>query len=246
MEASSKPAADPLAEALKENEALRNSLDAANRELQHFVYAASHDLQEPLRAVLTYTQLLERRFADDEEAREFASYAAGGAKRMNALLQNLVSYSRAGSSNRRGAIKLNAPLQWALLKLADTVRESGAKIRHGELPEAYADEAEIAQVFEHLVSNAIRFQKDGQPEIEIAAEEGSEECTIAVHDNGPGIGAAFHQDVFLPFKRLHDKGVAGSGLGLAICLKIVRAHAGRIWIESDGRHGTTVKFTLPQ
>jgi signal transduction histidine kinase len=252
MEPSSKPVADQLAEALKENEALRSSLanlqaaaDSANQELQHFVYAASHDLQEPLRTVLTYTQLLERQFAGDEQAREFASYVVGGANRMNVLVQNLLNYSRVGSSTRRAMIKLNAPLQWALLKLADATRESGAQIRHGDLPEVYADETEMAQVFENLLSNAIKFQADTTPEIEIAAEEGSEEYTISVRDNGPGIEARFHQEVFLPFKRLHSKGVAGSGLGLAICHKIMRAHGGRIWVESDGEHGTTAKFTLP-
>jgi signal transduction histidine kinase len=234
-----------LAEALKENEALRHSLAALQAELQHFVYAASHDLQEPLRTILTYTQLLERQFAGDEQAREYASYVVSGANRMNALVQDLLSYSRVGSSTRRSLIKLNAPLQWALLKLAGAIGESGAQIGHGELPEVYADETEMAQVFENLIGNAIKFRGDAKPEIEIAAEEGTEEYTISVRDNGPGIEAKFQQEVFLPFKRLHGKGVAGSGLGLAICHKIVRAHGGRIWIESDGRQGTTAKFTLP-
>lgn len=244
--------AEQLAAALRENRELKaslakleKSLESARHELQYFVYAASHDLQEPLRMVLTYTQLLERQLSEDGQAREFAGFVIDGARRMNALVQGLLAYSRAGSTHRRGDLKLSASLQWAMLKLADVIGRSQADIRVGELPELFADESEIAHVFELLISNAIQFHGEGKPHIEVGSEQGSEECIIFVRDDGPGIEERFYEEVFQPFKRLHAKGVAGSGLGLAICEKIIKAHGGRIWAEGNGERGLAVKFVLP-
>ena len=133
----------------------------------------------------------------------------------------------------------------ALLKLAPEIRSAGAKITHQLLPEAIADENEISQLFDHILSNSLKFHAAAAPEISISAEQGTDECTVTVRDNGVGIDPRFCEQVLLPFKRLHGHEIAGNGLGLAICNKIVRAHNGRLWVESDGTHGTTVRFTLP-
>ena len=223
----------------------QSEADAARAELQHFVYAASHDLQEPLRAIVSYSQLLERHLAGDETARDYIAYIVGGANRMSALLRDLLTLSRAGSTQRRAVVNLNVAAQAAILKLAPTIAEVSADVKREDLPEVVADESEITQLFEHLIGNALKFRGAAKPEIAIQSEQGSGEYVISIADNGLGIEPAFQQEVFSAFKRLHGKGVPGSGLGLAISNKIVHAHGGRIWIESDGHSGTTVKFTLP-
>jgi light-regulated signal transduction histidine kinase (bacteriophytochrome) len=223
----------------------QSEADAARAELQHFVYAASHDLQEPLRAIVSYSQLLERHLAGDETARDYIAYIIGGANRMSALLRDLLTLSRAGSTQRRATVNLNVAAQAALLKLAPAIAELSAEIKRQDLPEVFADEAEITQLFEHLIGNALKFRGAAKPEIAIRLEQGSGEYVISIADNGLGIEPAFQQEVFSAFKRLQGKGVPGSGLGLAISSKIVHAHGGRIWIESDGHSGTTVRFTLP-
>jgi light-regulated signal transduction histidine kinase (bacteriophytochrome) len=258
------PAPETLADVLRENQELRSSLTrlqadyqaaeertkragsaTGGEQLSQFLYAASHDLQEPLRAILSYAQLLDRQLAADAPEHEYFSYIIGGANRMKELLQRLLLYARAGSSKRRAAINLNVPFDRALLKLAGEINFSSARIVCEPLPEALADEAEIAQVFENVIGNSLRFRSAAVPEIFIAAERGSDECTITVRDNGLGIDSRFCREALLPFKRLHHTDLPGSGLGLAICEKILRAHGGRIWLESDGSHGTTVRFTLP-
>ncbi|HMF77585.1 MAG TPA: ATP-binding protein [Bryobacteraceae bacterium] len=248
MESPLNPLAGPLAEALEENVRLKNELAKAagsgEEALQHFVYAASHDLQEPLRMVLSYAQLLQRQLPDDERAREFTSFIISGVDRMSSLIQNLLAYSRVGTSKRRSTVQLDACLQWALLKLAPAIKESGATVTSASLPEIEADETEMAQVFENLLSNALKFRHAAPPQIQVSAEEGSGEWLLSVRDNGSGVDPRFLEQVLLPFKRLHGKQIPGSGLGLAICEKIVRAHRGRIWLESDGQQGTTVHFTV--
>jgi signal transduction histidine kinase len=260
MASSSNPAPErTLAEVLQENEELRRSLarlmereataesatDSASEQLRHFLYAASHDLQEPLRAILTYAELLDRQFATDDAAHEYSSFIVGGAHRMKDLLQHILTYARAGSGKQRTLISLNVPLQRALLKLAPDIQANCARIVRNPLPEAIADESEIAQVFENLLANSLKFRSAAEPEIVISAEQGSDGCTVTVSDNGAGIEPRFCAHALLPFKRLHNGQIPGSGLGLAICEKIVRAHKGRIWLESDGCQGTTVRFTLP-
>jgi signal transduction histidine kinase len=251
---SNQAAEQTLAEVLRENQDLRNSLarleaasahDSAAEQLRQFLYAASHDLQEPLRAILTYAELLERQFGGEPAAREYFGFIIGGANRMKDLLQRMAVYSRAGSAKERTAIPLSVPLQRALLKLAPEIQSRSARLIRHPLPEALANEAEIAQVFENVIGNSLKFCSSADPEIDISAEQGSEECTVIVRDNGLGIEPRFCQHALLPFKRLHNSAIPGSGLGLAICEKILRAHHGRIWLESDGSHGTTVRFTLP-
>jgi signal transduction histidine kinase len=229
-------------------EAEQSAEDAriAQDELQYFVYAAGHDLQQPLRAIGTHAQLLQREYPNDDRAREFTTVIINGAAQMNALVRDLLTYSRTGNTAQQAPVNLNAPLQWALFNLAQSIQESGARIvTSGQLPEALADEKQMVTVFEHLLTNSIRYRSSEPPQIEIAGEEGDEFHTISVHDNGVGIKPEYQEKVFEPFKRLHNKEIPGSGLGLAICRKIVRAHHGKIWVESDGQHGSVVKFTVP-
>ncbi len=241
-----------MASCLKELAAARLSAEenalaaqAAQEELQYFVYAASHDLQQPLRAIGTHAQLLQREFAGNERAREFTNVIIDGASQMNGLITSLLTYSRTGNTSRPSTVNLNGPLQWALFNLAKAIQQSGAQVNSGDLPEVLADEQQMVTVFEHLVSNAIKYCGPETPNVEIAGESGDEFHVISVRDNGVGIRPEYHEKVFEPFKRLHSKDIAGSGLGLSICRKILRAHRGKIWIESDGQHGSTVKFAVP-
>jgi two-component system, chemotaxis family, sensor kinase Cph1 len=189
--------------------------------------------------------LIQRKNPSDAEASELAGLIIDGAARATALVQALLSYSRIGIAPRLKLAPLGSALQPALFKLAVQIRESGAEVIYGDLPEVRADDAQLAQVFEHLIKNAIAFRSSETPRIEITAEEGSDASTVSVRDNGIGIDPRFHDFVFLPFKRLHGKEVPGAGLGLAICRKIICAHGGRIWVESDGKHGSRFQFTVP-
>jgi signal transduction histidine kinase len=244
-----RPEEQTAGELLRENEELRSALARLEvnqgEQLRQFLYAASHDLQEPLRAILAYSELLERQLAGEPAAREFLPFIIGGANRMKDLLQHMAVYSRAGSAKGRAEISLSVPLERALLKLAPEIQFCAARIVRQALPEAVMNESEIAQVFENVIGNSLKFRGEEELEIVISAEQGSDGCTVSVRDNGLGIEPRFCQQALLPFKRLHNSHIPGSGLGLAICDKIMRAHNGRIWLESDGSHGATVRFTLP-
>lgn len=259
MDAARKSLDEELARARVEVEELQRALSQAQREIQRssdaerraheelheFVYAASHDLQQPLRAVRAYAQLLQRDYAHDAQASELTAFIIDGANQMGHFIRDLSTYSRSGALPRRTTFKLDVPLQEAVLKLTEKIRETGAKITASDLPEITADEGQVAQMLFCIIENALKYVRAESAEIEISAEEGPDEVTVSVKDNGPGIEARFHEQVFLPFKRLHGKEIPGSGLGLATCRKIVHAHGGIIWVESDGAHGSVVKFTLP-
>lgn len=250
---------EELAAALRKNAELRSALEQcsaalreteedarqARSELHDFVYAAGHDLQEPLRAVSSFGQLLQRKFVQDAETAELTGLIIDGAARATALVQALLSYSRVGVAPRLTVVPLDAAVQPAVYKLDGRIHESGAEVICGDLPEVHADDAQLAQVFEQLIKNAIAFRSSEKPRIEITAEEASDALLVSVRDNGIGIDPRFHDFVFSPFKRLHGKEVPGAGLGLAICRKIIGAHGGRIWVESDGTQGSTFKFTVP-
>jgi light-regulated signal transduction histidine kinase (bacteriophytochrome) len=238
-----------LREALsKSEEECTRSLEAArsaNAELQQFSYAASHDLKEPLRSVSTYAQLLQRYYAGHEHANEFTSFIVDGVNRMNTLIDSLLTYSRTGAPVRRTAVNLNSVVQWALLNLERSVRESGAQVVFSELPVVSVDESQMVQLFQNLLSNALKYRSGEVPRIEVASQETEGAHTISVRDNGIGIEPAYQKQIFTAFKRLHGREVPGTGLGLALCRKIVEGHGGRIWVESDGKRGSTFKFTLP-
>jgi light-regulated signal transduction histidine kinase (bacteriophytochrome) len=215
----------------------------AQQELQHFVYAASHDLQEPLRAITTYSQLIERIYANDADTHELTGFITTGVTRMNALLQSLLTYSRVNLSPPLSHVNLQSAVQTALFKLSSAVQASGAVVRCDGLPEIAAHEVQMGQLFEQILANAILYRRE-TPVVEITAEEsevdGEAAKVICVKDNGVGIEPQFLSQVMRPFKRLHGKDFPGNGLGLAICEKIMRAHQGKIWLESDGVNGTRV------
>ncbi|MBV8708136.1 MAG: hypothetical protein JO028_13190 [Acidobacteriaceae bacterium] len=229
----------------REAEINAEKAQSAIEEMQHFIYAVNHDLRQPLRSILTNTQLLERRRSDDSELKEYTSPIIEGATEINTLIESLVSFSRVGSLQRRSLIKLDIVLQLALLKVQKLVKESQAQIRFKNLPEAEVDESQFTQVFEHLLSNSIKYRGEETPNIEVSAQEDTDAYKISVRDNGVGIKPDYHQAVFAPFKRLHGKDIPGVGLGLSICKKIVTAHGGKIWVESDGQKGSTFHFTVP-
>jgi signal transduction histidine kinase len=229
----------------REAEINAEKAQSAIEEMQHFLYAVNHDLRQPLRSILTNAQLLERRRPQDSELKEYTSPIIEGASEINTLIESLVSFSRVGNTQRRSLIRLDIALQLALLKVQKLVKESNARITYWDLPEAEVDESQFAQVFEHLLSNSIKYRSEEAPNIEVSAQEDTDAYRISVRDNGVGVKADYHQAIFAPFKRLHGKSIPGVGLGLAICKKIVTAHGGKIWVESDGQNGSTFHFTVP-
>jgi signal transduction histidine kinase len=214
-------------------------------EFQQFIYAASHDLQEPLRSMTSYAQLLERLPPGASEAAEFARYIQEGSSRINSLIRDLLSFSRLSDSPRRAAVSLAAVVQGASFFLQKQLQEAGAKITVDELPEVSADENQMSQLFAELFRNAAKFRSSAPLEIRVSAQERDGENLISVADNGQGIASNYHEQVFGLFKRLHGREVEGTGIGLAVCRKIVKAHGGRIWVESSGTGGSTFRFTLP-
>jgi light-regulated signal transduction histidine kinase (bacteriophytochrome) len=224
-------------------------LRRSNAELERFAAVASHDLQEPLRTITTYTQLFERRHGAglDPEAREILGTVVSGAARMSALISGLLDYSRVGQSVRRVRVPCAEAVHEALANLAGSVAASGARIQVGPLPDVVADRRELVQIFQNLLANAIKFAGGRTPEIEVAGCVEQDRVHLRVSDNGIGIPAEMLEKAFLLFRRLHAaEGYPGTGLGLAICKKIVEAHGGRIWAESWVGSGSVVHFTLPE
>jgi len=231
--------------------ALHQSMDAlfkANEELQQFAYAASHDLQEPLRTIASFTQLLERRYSKDKEASDYTALIVEGVNRMNVLIRDLLQYSRLGSAAelKRTPLELGNALQWALLNLDHSIREQKATVTHDVLPEVIADESQMVQLFQNLIGNSLKYRTDLPPLVHVGVEEEEDDWVVSVHDNGIGIEPEFKDKIFGVFKRLHGRDVPGTGIGLAICRKIIENHGGRIWVESDGKNGSNFRFTLPK
>jgi len=224
-------------------------LNRSNEELGHFAYVASHDLQEPLRMVASYTRLLSRRYKGklDTDADEFISLAVDGANRMQTLIQDLLSYSRVGTNGRELiASSSGKALQQALINLRGAIQESGAQVTHDPLPDVLADERQLVQLFQNLVGNAIKYQGPGIPQVHVSAvKNGERKWTFAVKDNGLGIDAQDFERIFAMFQRLHRREeFGGTGIGLAICKKIVERHGGRISVESRVGQGSTFRFAL--
>jgi PAS domain S-box-containing protein len=224
-------------------------LARSNQDLEQFAYVASHDLQEPLRMVVSYLELLERRSRDqlDEKSVEYIDFAVDGAKRMQQMTQDLLAFSRVGTRGKSLAPTDSAAvLEEVLLGLKVAIEESGAEITHTTLPTVLADDSQLGQLFQNLISNAIKFRGVARPQVHISAELEGDKVKFAVRDNGIGIAPQFHERIFLIFQRLHTREeYEGTGIGLAICKKILQRHGGRIWLESEVGHGTTFYFTLP-
>jgi light-regulated signal transduction histidine kinase (bacteriophytochrome) len=229
---------------------LRLQLERSNAELEQFAYVASHDLQEPLRMVASYCQLLERRYRDavGDEGREFISYAVDGATRMQALINDLLTYSRVGRQEQQLEETNTAELvDRVLINLSTATAESGTSVSVGELPVVLGDASQLNRLFQNLIGNAIKFRGERAPEIRVEARRDDEDAWVfSIQDNGIGIDPKHADRVFAIFQRLHSRAeYAGTGIGLAVCKKIVERHGGRIWLESEPGAGTTFLFTLP-
>jgi light-regulated signal transduction histidine kinase (bacteriophytochrome) len=222
------------------------SVSAANKALDEFVYTVSHDLQAPLRTIGSYVQLLERRVPAEPEPAEYMGFIVKGVSRLEALIRDLLEYSRIGTSMRPASLNLGSGVQWALFKLDASLREHNAVVQFSNLPEVIADESRMSQLFQHLIDNALKYRSELAPVIIISAEELDNDWTISVQDNGIGIEAKYQNQIFQVFKRLHGESIPGTGMGLAISRKIVESHGGRLLVESDGKTGSDFRFTLPK
>lgn len=225
------------------------ALQRSNQELGRFAYVASHDLQEPLRMVSLYLQLLETRYADklDDDAREFIGFAVDGAVRMKSLINDLLIYSRVETQPRDfKPVDCQKILDEARKFLEVAINEAGACVTNDPLPEINADEQLIIQLFQNLISNAIKYRSTRKPEVHIGAKREKDHWLFSVHDNGIGMEKQYLERIFIIFQRLHDRSqYPGTGIGLAICKKAVELHGGRIWAESEIDKGTTFYFTIP-
>ncbi len=225
-------------------------LQRSNEDLQQFAYVCSHDLQEPLRVISNYTQLLARRYSDqlDQDAKDFIEFTVDATKRMQELINDLLLYSRVDTKGKEFvSTDCNQTVAMAMANLKVAIDESGAQVHCAQLPAVEADGSQILQVFQNLIGNAIKFRSTDAPVVTISAEETSKSWTFAVKDNGQGFDMKYGDRIFVIFQRLHTKEMyPGSGIGLAVCKKIVERHGGAIWVESEPGKGTTFRFTMPK
>jgi two-component system CheB/CheR fusion protein len=226
------------------------ALQTTNAELQNFAYALTHDLQEPLRMVVNFTELLGRQYAGQlgEEADQFISYSVEGALRIEALLKALLAYWEVNGREHddlSASVDCGAVLAKALLNLEAAIAESGATVTSDPLPVVMAEEVIMTQLFQNLISNSIKYKGEEAPKIHVSAERSAGGWLFAVRDNGMGIDPHDAERVFGMFRRLHGNEIPGTGIGLALCKKIVERKGGRIWVESEPGAGATFKFTIP-
>ena len=243
---------DQLTERERSEESLQQYADdlaRSNTELRQFAYVASHDLQEPLRMVSSYTQLLARRYKDrlDDDAHEFIAYAVDGALRMQLLISDLLAYSRVGSQGKAlEPTDLDPVYDQAVADLAASIEESRASVTHDSLPTVEADGPQLGQLFQNLIGNAIKYRAEEPPRVHVSARRNANDWVFSVADNGIGVETQYAERVFTIFQRLHTReDYPGTGIGLAICKKIVERHGGRIWVESEPGQGSTFFFTMP-
>ena len=233
-------------------EELRKAMDdlaRSNTELERFAYVASHDLQEPLRMVTSYLQLLERRYKDklDGDALEFINYAVDGSTRMKTLINDLLAYSRVGTRGKEFVLTdCEAILERVLNTLQVSIKENRAQVTHDPLPKLMADDTQLEMLFQNLIGNAIKFHGEKPPRVHVGVKKVKKNWVFSVKDNGIGIDPQFFERIFIIFQRLHNReDYPGTGIGLAISKRIVERHGGRIWIESQPEKGSTFFFTLP-
>ncbi len=241
-----------ITERIKSRKKLKNALEdlkRSNAELEQFAYVASHDLQEPLRMVASFTQLLQKRYIDklDQDANDFINYAVDGAIRMQSLINDLLAFSRVGTQKAAfNETDMNLILEQVKSNLSYSIKDTGAIITNDPLPVVIADESQMIQLIQNLISNAIKFQKkNATPIIHISGKTEENQWIFSVKDNGIGIDPQFFDRIFIIFQRLHKKDeYGGTGIGLSVCRKIAQRHGGKIWIESEPDKGTTFYFTL--
>ncbi len=226
-----------------------NQLRRSNAELERFAYVASHDLQEPLRAVLSYTQLLFLRFRGQvgSDGEEFLGYISAGADRMHRLINDLLSFSRMDAApSTLATVDTGQVVRAVLRDLRPTLEELGAEVEVGPLPALAANEIQLTQVFLNLIGNALKFRSDRPPHVQVSAERQGKGWVFAVADNGIGMAEEYHERIFELFRRLHSQErYPGTGIGLAVCKKIVERYGGRIWVESELGLGSVFRFVLP-
>ncbi len=241
-------------ETRRADELIRQSnedLRRANADLEQFAFAASHDLQEPLRQVALFSQLIDQKYGPqlDAKAREYLSYCVEGAQRMGSLIHDLLAYSQAGktSTGPTALVDANEAIEEVRKNLAIAIGESGAVLTVSPLPKVYCDAVPLSHLFQNLISNALKYRSDDVPKIDVFAVEDGSNWRFTVADNGIGIAPEYRTEIFGIFKRLHaHKTYSGSGVGLAICQKIVERYGGRIWVESEVGRGSEFHFTLPK
>lgn len=238
-----------LAARTSELEAANRELERSNAELQQFAYVASHDLQEPLRMVTSYVQLIERRYKDrlDAAANDFIHFAVDGALRMQRLINDLLEFSRVGTQGSPfEPLDASQVVRQALGNLQSVVEASEAEIVCDPLPQVHGDAGQLVRLFQNLIGNAVKFRRRERPQVHISAECRDHHWLFAVRDNGIGIEAKYADRLFVIFQRLHSRAeYPGTGIGLAMCKRIVERHGGRIWFESQPGQGSTFQFTLP-
>lgn len=222
----------------------------SNAELEQFAYVASHDLQEPLRMVTSFTQLLEKRYKNklDKDADEFIEFIVDGATRMQSMINDLLQYSRVGTRGKPFAMTdFESVMDQALVNLKVAIEENNAIVTHDPLPTLKVDSLQMVQVFQNLFSNAIKFRSKEIPRVHITATKKENEWIFQVSDNGIGIASEFFDRLFIIFQRLHSRSeYPGTGIGLAVCKKIVERHGGKIWVESEPGKGSRFYFTIPE
>ncbi len=241
-------------EAQKHDEARERrsvELKRSNDDLQQFAYIAAHDLQEPLRMIASYTQLLAQRYKGrlDSDADEFIAYAVDGAHRMQLLIGALLAYCRVGTTGKELLeTSSEAALEQALLNLQGALEESGGEVTHDPLPTVIADGAQLVQLFQNVVGNAIKYRSAEPPRVHVSAKKnGSNEWIFSMRDNGLGIDPKYFEKIFVMFQRLHGREkFSGTGIGLTLCKKIAERHGGRMWVESEPGKGSTFYFALPE
>ena len=224
-------------------------LARSNADLQQFAYVASHDLQEPLRTIASFSELLRKRYGGklDREANQFIEYVVSASTRISALIRDILTYSRELNPEDLpfANVDTNSVVACVLNDLQAAIEESGAEVAIGNLPFIQAEGAGLVQVFQNLISNAIKYRGSDSPKIQVEAKDEGSEWVFSITDNGMGIAPAYRQTVFGLFKRLHRNEFPGTGIGLALCKKIIERHGGRIWIEPARDAGSVFKFTIP-
>ncbi|MGL5061174.1 MAG: PAS domain-containing sensor histidine kinase, partial [Microcoleus sp.] len=227
---------------------LTEDLQRSNEQLEQFAYVASHDLQEPLRAVTSYAQLLAQRYHNnlDDRADKYINYIVGGATRMHQLINDLLAYSRAGRGKEFEPVDCNIVVEQSLCNLQIAIAETQAAIACEPMPTLMADESQLVQLFQNLIGNAIKFCRQEIPLIQISVAQQDSEWLFSVRDNGIGIAPEYAERIFIIFQRLHSRReYEGTGIGLAMCKRIVERHGGRIWVDSREGEGATFCFTIP-